>query len=716
MILRFAGFEFDQQRLELRGPDGEAIKLRPKTFDMLTLFIANAGQVLSKQDLMEAVWPNVHVGEDSLFQCIREIRTALGDDQRQMIKLVSGRGYRFEVEVSSESAGIAAEPQATSPASAANVTTETRIEPEVVARRLLLGRRGATALATMAGLVTLLGLTIAATIFRPEFLFDRTLQTAAVVPVAGAGNDSQITQAAPQTAADGTVRLIDGLADIAKSRSGRTLSTVAVTPDAVAGNDSPVAQMTANATIRLTDGLAEIANIRSGRTPPTVAVMPIADAGDDSQIAQVAASVTILLTDGLAGIANIRVAQPPSEAAPASPQATSGRAAPADFVLNGKLQKSERSWELRARLTRTATSEVVWTTAVSVAVEDSDLQLQQSRLAAGIGHSLAVRINAILNSDVRPAAAESNLPSGSTKVVIEQANASIMQTTRERFATAQTMLEKALAADPDNVDLEIALAALQLRGIQMVWYAPQDSIAAETNARSTLERALRAKPNYIPVLEAYCRFLNATNEFAESLVACAKTLVFDPWDGMALYHMGLAHIQLGRFEDALATFRQADRFDTPQVSRWTWLLGAGWSYVMMGRNEEALPWLQRSIAITPASGRPLMLLAAAYWRLGRLDEAKAALAEAMKLRPGATAINVALPRKIPARPFSRRAKGFSRRWSRPGCRNGDVRQRLGKFAPQLHFVVATALSARISALVFCSKTSRSMFSIVSQAW
>src|SRR5882724_11301949 len=108
MVFRFSGFELDQQRVELRGPDGEAIKLRRKTFDMLSLLAANAGRVLSKQELMEAVWPNVHVGEDSLFQCIREIRAALRDDQRQMVKLVSGRGYRFEAAVSSEAAGVAA--------------------------------------------------------------------------------------------------------------------------------------------------------------------------------------------------------------------------------------------------------------------------------------------------------------------------------------------------------------------------------------------------------------------------------------------------------------------------------------------------------------------------------------------------------------------------------------------------------------------------------
>jgi tetratricopeptide (TPR) repeat protein len=228
-------------------------------------------------------------------------------------------------------------------------------------------------------------------------------------------------------------------------------------------------------------------------------------------------------------------------------------------------------------------------------------------------------------------------------VAIEQAIASINQTTRERFAAAQTMLEKALAAEPGNVDLAVTLAALQLRGIQMVWYSPDDAIAAERRAGATVERALRARPNSIPVLETYCRLLSATNRFVESLVACAKVLSFDPWNGLALYLVGLGQIHLGRFDDALATFRQADRFDTPAVSRWTWLLGAGWSSLLLDRGSDALPWLQRSIAITPASGRSHMLMAAAYQRIGRIDEAKAAMREGLRLRPGTTALNVKTP-------------------------------------------------------------------------
>ena len=232
-----------------------------------------------------------------------------------------------------------------------------------------------------------------------------------------------------------------------------------------------------------------------------------------------------------------------------------------------------------------------------------------------------------------------------SKVVIEQATAHINQTSPERFQAAQAMLEKALAEDPGNVDIQVALAALLMRGVQMMWLSPAEREPAETKAGALLEQTLRAKPNYIPAHEAYCRFLNATNQFSASLVACARALSFDPWNGIALYHVGLAQIQTGRFEDALATFKQADRFDTPQVSRWTWMIGAGWANMLMGRAEDAVPWLQRSIAITPASGRTHMLLAAAYQQLGKTEEARTAMEKGRELRPGSTMQNVPTPEK-----------------------------------------------------------------------
>jgi DNA-binding winged helix-turn-helix (wHTH) protein len=555
MVLRFAGFELDRTRVELRGPGGDAIKLRPKTLSMLTLFAANAGRVLSKQELMDAVWPNLHVGDDSLFQCIRELRTALGDEQRQMIKLVSGHGYLFDVATREEQASPAIAPAAMEP---------DRFDSEAIQK------------------------------------------TSTIAP---------FEEAPPPQPTDR--RKIVAL----------TASALGIFIVGAAIAVSMMASRRPAAT-----------GVQAARGPLTIAVMPIVATDDDS--AAVVADVTTQLRDGLARIDNVRVMM-------ASAPANSSGPRP-DYTVTAEIGKRKTSWDARARMTQTATGDIVWTMPVSVARDGSDASLQQVRLTAGIGEPLAQRINGLVHAKPKPAAdrASTALPaSGEAKVVIEQAMASITQTSRERFAVSQGMLSKALADDPDNVDLAVALAAMQLRGVQMVWYTPAESAAAEVSAQAILERALKQRPDYLPVLEAYCRFLNATNQFVESLVACSRVLSFDPWNGMALFEIGIGQDQLGRFEDALRSFKQADQYDTPPISRWTWKLGAGMTYLLMRRSEDALPWLQSSIAITPASGRSYMLLAAAYQALGRPDEAKAAMAKALALRPNSNSANVALPTK-----------------------------------------------------------------------
>src|SRR4029450_6585340 len=129
--LGFSGFELDPERAELRAPDGGTIRLRPKTLEILRLLAGNAGRVWSKQQLMEAAWPNVHVGEDSLFQCIREIRTALGDDKREVVRVISGRGYLFQAEVTEAPAPAApAAPEAASTVQTAHTALDTKAATE----------------------------------------------------------------------------------------------------------------------------------------------------------------------------------------------------------------------------------------------------------------------------------------------------------------------------------------------------------------------------------------------------------------------------------------------------------------------------------------------------------------------------------------------------------------------------------------------------------
>jgi adenylate cyclase len=78
--------------------DGREIPLRPKTFSVLTYLAQRPGQLVSKDELFEAVWPNLVVGDDTLVQSIGELRRALGDADARLITTVPKRGYRLDFE------------------------------------------------------------------------------------------------------------------------------------------------------------------------------------------------------------------------------------------------------------------------------------------------------------------------------------------------------------------------------------------------------------------------------------------------------------------------------------------------------------------------------------------------------------------------------------------------------------------------------------------
>jgi len=78
---------------------GEEVKLRPKVYEALKYLVERPGQLISKQELMQAVWPDAFVTDDSLVQCALELRRALSDRGQQLLKTVPRRGYLFTAEV-----------------------------------------------------------------------------------------------------------------------------------------------------------------------------------------------------------------------------------------------------------------------------------------------------------------------------------------------------------------------------------------------------------------------------------------------------------------------------------------------------------------------------------------------------------------------------------------------------------------------------------------
>lgn len=86
-----------------RGP--HEVQLRRKSFDVLSYLVEHAGRIVSKDELIHAIWPGLFVTNDSVVQCIADIRAALQDDAHRFIKTVPRRGYLFAAEPSNQGVG-----------------------------------------------------------------------------------------------------------------------------------------------------------------------------------------------------------------------------------------------------------------------------------------------------------------------------------------------------------------------------------------------------------------------------------------------------------------------------------------------------------------------------------------------------------------------------------------------------------------------------------
>jgi DNA-binding winged helix-turn-helix (wHTH) protein len=95
-VLSFGPYRLDLRNGQLwRGT--QAVKLAPKAFAVLCYFVEHPGQLVTKDDLFQAVWPETVVSEATLTSCLQELRQALRDDARKprYIETVHRRGYRF---------------------------------------------------------------------------------------------------------------------------------------------------------------------------------------------------------------------------------------------------------------------------------------------------------------------------------------------------------------------------------------------------------------------------------------------------------------------------------------------------------------------------------------------------------------------------------------------------------------------------------------------
>src|SRR5262249_54809153 len=94
MLWRFGPFRLDRANAGLWRAE-QPVTLRPKTFEVLMYLVTHAGQLVTKEALLDAVWPETAVGEGVLKTSMNELRKALGETAKapQGIATVHRRGY-----------------------------------------------------------------------------------------------------------------------------------------------------------------------------------------------------------------------------------------------------------------------------------------------------------------------------------------------------------------------------------------------------------------------------------------------------------------------------------------------------------------------------------------------------------------------------------------------------------------------------------------------
>jgi DNA-binding winged helix-turn-helix (wHTH) protein len=119
----FGPFLADRLRYRVVRGD-EVIELTPKLLDLLFHLVDRAGVLVTKEELLETLWPEANVTDNALTQAVSELRQALGDDagDPQYIKTVARRGYRFIAPVASTDSAPSAAADAIAVVDFTNVT------------------------------------------------------------------------------------------------------------------------------------------------------------------------------------------------------------------------------------------------------------------------------------------------------------------------------------------------------------------------------------------------------------------------------------------------------------------------------------------------------------------------------------------------------------------------------------------------------------------
>jgi tetratricopeptide (TPR) repeat protein len=203
--------------------------------------------------------------------------------------------------------------------------------------------------------------------------------------------------------------------------------------------------------------------------------------------------------------------------------------------------------------------------------------------------------------------------------------------TSVNLTNARGFFERALARDPDNVGALVMIALVDFLVANYLF--PDDRSTRLAAAEVAATRALSLAPENALAHLVHGTVVGALNRPELAIAECERALAIDRNLATAHATIGIFKVSLGHAEETEAHVLEALRLSPRDNVASYWLLFVGISKMLLGRYEEALAWLRRSIESSRNNPTSHFYLAAVLALLGRDDDARSAARDGLALNP-----------------------------------------------------------------------------------
>jgi TolB-like protein len=301
-----------------------------------------------------------------------------------------------------------------------------------------------------------------------------------------------------------------------------------------------------------------------------------------------------------------------------------GRELGVRYVLEGSVQRGGNRLRVNVQLIDAETGNHLWAERFDKPL--ADLFDMQDEIVARLANQLGAQL---IEAEARRAQ-QAPLPDSMELYFQGRASANKGQTP-ENMAQARGFYEHALALDPGNIEALVRTAGVD--AVSSSLFFTDDRAARLEAAEATLTKVLSWAPNH-----AFAHYLLglvqiSTNRAAEGMAKCEHALALDRNLAAAHAAIGLAKYFTGRAEETESHVLEALRLSPRDTLAYTWMWIVGFAKLVLGRDEEAVAWLLRSIEANRNHSTSHFFLAAARAHLGRMSEARAATKAGLALNP-----------------------------------------------------------------------------------